>query len=141
MTQPKGVGKQTTKNETKVEDNKCEIEDKTEYNSKNRRGFKRMKYKGDDSGDNEAFLGEIENEEAGQGRQDEQEQQDIAKRCRRTSPAPKLTKRSPKTSASPSPKTSKSSPGAKRNARGDSKVPQKVGAESEDPPPEAPNIH
>ena len=131
VTQPKGVAKQT-KNATNIEDNKAEFEVKIESNNKNRRGFKRMKYKGDDSGANEAFLEAAEDDGAGQVRQDEQEQQDVTKRCRRISPAPNMTKRSPKTSASPKPP--KPTSGTKRNARGDSKVLQTVGAESEDPP-------
>ena len=89
---------------------------------------------GDDSGANEAFLETIEEEEAGHIHQEGE--LEAAKRRRRTSPAPKMIRRSPKTSASPKPP--KSTSGNKRNAHGDSKEPQTNGANSEDPTPMKP---
>ena len=95
----------------------------------NKRGIKRLKYIGDDTGANEAFLETIEEEELGLERQ-EQEPGTI-KRCRRMSPAPSMTNVSPKNSKSP-----KSTSGTKRKARRDSKELQIKENSSGDPLPQ-----
>ena len=98
------------------------------YSSRrNKRGIKRLKYIGDDTGANEAFLETIEEEELSLERQEQEP--GTRKRCRRTSPAPSKTSRSPKTSKSP-----KSASREKRKARKDSKELQTGGNSSGDPP-------
>ena len=89
---------------------------------------------GDDTGANEAFLETIEEEELGLERQ-EQEPGAI-KRCRRMSPAPSKTNRSPKTSKSP-----KSASGGKRKAPSGSKELQKGENNSGDPPHKTSDLH
>ena len=92
---------------------KITVEPQT-YKDRNRRGIKRLKYLGDDTGANEAFLETIEEEELSLGRQEQEP--GSPKRCRRTSPAPTKTSGSPKKTKSP-----KSNTGDKRMARRHSK--------------------
>ena len=106
VTQPKGVAKQQ-KEITDTEENtdeviKINIEPQTYSRNRNKRGTKRLKYVGDDTGANEAFLETLEEEESGQQRQEQEP--GTTKRSRRTSPAPNKTSKFPKTtSKSPKP--------------------------------------
>ena len=102
--------------------------------SSNKRGTKRLKYTGDDTGANEAFLETLEEEELGPKRQEEEP--GIPKRCRRTSPAPMRTKKSPKTSKSPD-----TASGGKRKATSGSKRLQEGETSSGDPPLKTNNFH
>ena len=72
-----------------------------------RRGIKRLKYRGDDSGATEDYLEGEEEEGCSLGRQEEEPEK--FERCRRMSPAPKLANISP-TKTRTSPKTSPKSP-------------------------------
>ena len=112
---------------------KITVEPQT-YMDRNRRGIKRLKYLGDDTGANEAFLDTMEEEELSLGRQEQEP--GTLKRCRRMSPAPTKTSGSPKKTRSP-----KSNSGDKRKARRDSKELQIKENSSGDPPHKTSNIH
>lgn len=97
VTHPKGIAKQqkdrTEMKEDAEEPRNIIVEPQT-YNSRNRRGIKRLKYIGDDTGANETFLETIEEEELSLERPEQEP--GTRKRCRRTSPAPSKAYKSPK---------------------------------------------